>query len=64
MAQTLANIGVEILSTGGTEKALRNANIPVTNVSDYTQFPEIMGPCEDDQSTHRRRYTWTSGYTF
>ena len=41
-AQTLANIGVEILSTGGTAKALRNANIPVTDVSDYTQFPEIM----------------------
>ena len=42
LAQTLANIGVEILSTGGTAKALRNANIPVTDVSDYTQFPEIM----------------------
>ena len=41
-AQTLANLGVEILSTGGTAKALRNANIPVTDVSDYTQFPEIM----------------------
>ena len=41
-SQTLANIGVEILSTGGTAKALRNANIPVTDVSDYTQFPEIM----------------------
>jgi phosphoribosylaminoimidazolecarboxamide formyltransferase/IMP cyclohydrolase len=41
-AQTLANIGVEILSTAGTAKALRNANIPVTDVSDYTQFPEIM----------------------
>ena len=42
MAQTLANLGVEILSTGGTANALRNANIPVTDVSDYTQFPEIM----------------------
>ena len=42
LAQTLANLGVEILSTGGTAKALRNANIPVTDVSDYTQFPEIM----------------------
>ena len=35
--------GVEILSTGGTAKELRKANIPVTDVSDYTQFPEIMG---------------------
>ena len=43
MAQSLVGIGVEILSTGGTAKVLRKANIPVTDVSDYTQFPEIMG---------------------
>ena len=43
MAQSLLDLGVEILSTGGTEKVLRKANIPVINVSDYTQFPEIMG---------------------
>ena len=42
LAQILVNLGVEILSTGGTAKALRNANIPITDVSDYTQFPEIM----------------------
>jgi phosphoribosylaminoimidazolecarboxamide formyltransferase/IMP cyclohydrolase len=41
-AQTLHNHGVEILSTGGTAKVLRDANIPVTDVSDYTKFPEIM----------------------
>ncbi len=41
-AQSLSGFGVEILSTGGTAKALRDANIPVTDVSDYTQFPEIM----------------------
>jgi phosphoribosylaminoimidazolecarboxamide formyltransferase/IMP cyclohydrolase len=34
--------GVEILSTGGTAKALRDAGIAVTEVSDHTGFPEIM----------------------
>ena len=34
--------GVEILSTGGTAKQLRNAGIPVIEVSDYTGFPEIL----------------------
>ena len=43
MAQSLVGLDVEILSTGGTAKVLRKANIPVTDVSDYTQFPEIMG---------------------
>lgn len=42
LAQSLTNLGVEILSTGGTAKALRDADIPVTDVSDYTKFPEIM----------------------
>ena len=42
LAQSLHNLGVEILSTGGTAKSLRNANIPVTDVSEYTKFPEIM----------------------
>ena len=42
LAQALNNLGIEILSTGGTAKALRSANVPVSDVSDYTQFPEIM----------------------
>ncbi len=33
---------VEILSTGGTAKSLREAGIPVTEVADYTGFPEIF----------------------
>ena len=33
---------IEILSTGGTAKALRDAGIAVTEVSDHTGFPEIM----------------------
>ncbi|WP_417577992.1 IMP cyclohydrolase, partial [Phascolarctobacterium succinatutens] len=34
--------GVEIISTGGTMKAIKEAGIPVTYVSDVTGFPEIM----------------------
>ncbi len=42
LAQFLHEIGVEIISTGGTMKALQDAGIPVTYVSDVTGFPEIM----------------------
>ncbi|MBX6746937.1 MAG: bifunctional phosphoribosylaminoimidazolecarboxamide formyltransferase/IMP cyclohydrolase, partial [Acetobacteraceae bacterium] len=38
----LAGRGVEILSTGGTAKALREAGIPVKDVSEHTGFPEIL----------------------
>ncbi|MFQ6607152.1 MAG: bifunctional phosphoribosylaminoimidazolecarboxamide formyltransferase/IMP cyclohydrolase [Fidelibacterota bacterium] len=41
-ATGLANLDVEILSTGGTAKRLQSAGIPITRVSDYTGFPEIM----------------------
>lgn len=41
-ARALAEHGVEILSTGGTAKALREAGIAVKEVSDHTGFPEIM----------------------
>ena len=43
IANLLAASDVEILSTGGTKQALRESGVPVTNVSDYTNFPEIMG---------------------
>lgn len=39
----LMNAHVEILSTGSTAKTLRAAGIDVTEVGDYTGFPEIMG---------------------
>jgi phosphoribosylaminoimidazolecarboxamide formyltransferase/IMP cyclohydrolase len=42
LAQFLNAQGIEILSTGGTAKALRDATIPVIEVSDHTGFPEIM----------------------
>ncbi|MGZ8190368.1 MAG: bifunctional phosphoribosylaminoimidazolecarboxamide formyltransferase/IMP cyclohydrolase [Methylococcaceae bacterium] len=38
----LNQLGIEILSTGGTAKTLAEHNIPVTEVSDYTGFPEMM----------------------
>ncbi len=41
-ARDLAALGVEILSTGGTAKKLRDAGLPVTEVADYTGFPEIL----------------------
>ena len=41
-ARALAGRGTEILSTGGSAKALRDAGVPVKDVSDHTGFPEIM----------------------
>ena len=42
LGKFLSEKGVEIISTGGTTKALRDAGVPVTYVSDVTGFPEIM----------------------
>ncbi len=42
LAKALQNHGVELLSTGGTAKLLRENNINVTEVSEFTDFPEIM----------------------
>ncbi len=41
-ARTLHSLGVEIISTGGTMKTLKEAGIPVIYVSEITGFPEIM----------------------
>ena len=41
-AKVLTDIGVEILSTGGTAKALSDVGIHVKPVSEHTGFPEIM----------------------
>lgn len=41
-AKKLAGFGCELLSTGGTAKALRDAGLKVIDVSDYTGFPEMM----------------------
>ncbi len=42
LAQKLHEAGVEIVSTGGTMRAIKEAGIPVLYVSDVTGFPEIM----------------------
>jgi phosphoribosylaminoimidazolecarboxamide formyltransferase / IMP cyclohydrolase len=41
-ASALSGFGVQILSTGGTASALRDGGLSVTDVSDYTGFPEMM----------------------
>ncbi len=41
-ARGLSNLGVEILSTGGTSRLLRENSIPVKEVSEYTGFPEML----------------------
>jgi phosphoribosylaminoimidazolecarboxamide formyltransferase/IMP cyclohydrolase len=42
LARRLAAANIDILSTGGSAKALRDAGIPVRDVGDLTGFPEIM----------------------
>jgi phosphoribosylaminoimidazolecarboxamide formyltransferase/IMP cyclohydrolase len=42
LARALAQTGAEILSTGGTARALRDAGLTVIDVSDHTGFPEIL----------------------
>lgn len=42
LCRQLSELGVEILSTGGTAKALRGAEIPVIDVAEYTGSPEVM----------------------
>jgi phosphoribosylaminoimidazolecarboxamide formyltransferase / IMP cyclohydrolase len=42
LARRLAKLGVEILSTGGTAKSLREAGVAVRDVSDFTGFPEML----------------------
>lgn len=42
-ASGLSNLGWDLLASGGTAKLLRENNIPVTEVADYTKSPEILG---------------------
>ena len=41
-AQRMAALGIELLSTGGTAKFLRENGVPVVEISAYTGFPEIL----------------------
>src|SRR5260370_42579503 len=42
-AEALAAAGAELISTGGTAKALRAGGLKVTDLSAYTGFPEMLG---------------------
>lgn len=42
-AKELKKFDIEIISTGGTAKSLADSGVSVTQISDYTGFPEIMG---------------------
>src|SRR2546426_4459311 len=42
LAQTLAAAGVELISTGGTARALREAGLKITDLGAYTGFPEML----------------------
>jgi phosphoribosylaminoimidazolecarboxamide formyltransferase / IMP cyclohydrolase len=41
-ARALADFGVGLLSTGGTAKLLKKSGLPVTEIGDYTEFPEML----------------------
>ena len=41
-AKSLTQLDYELYSTGGTKRALEEANVTVKSVSELTQFPEIM----------------------
>lgn len=43
LAKQLHELGIKLLATGKTASLLREQHLPVTEVSEYTQFPEIMG---------------------
>ncbi|HBH02265.1 MAG TPA: bifunctional phosphoribosylaminoimidazolecarboxamide formyltransferase/inosine monophosphate cyclohydrolase, partial [Candidatus Rokubacteria bacterium] len=42
LARGLAALGVEILSTGGTARLLRESGVPVRDVAEVTGFPEML----------------------
>ncbi|GIW46755.1 MAG: bifunctional purine biosynthesis protein PurH [Deltaproteobacteria bacterium] len=42
-ARELKELGIEILSTGGTAKLLKDAGVNVVDISEYTQSPELLG---------------------
>ena len=41
-ARELAVLGIELVSTGGTSRALKNAGVPVVEISELTGFPEML----------------------
>ncbi|KAJ1907454.1 bifunctional phosphoribosylaminoimidazolecarboxamide formyltransferase/IMP cyclohydrolase, partial [Coemansia sp. S17] len=43
LAKNLHELGVELVASGGTSKAIREAGLPVKDVSDITKAPEMLG---------------------
>lgn len=41
-AEKLVELGVEIISTGGTKAAFEQAGVPVTGIEEVTEFPEML----------------------
>src|SRR5512143_2939075 len=41
-AKQLAGLGVELISTGGTARLLRDSGVPVKDISELTGFPEML----------------------
>ena len=41
-ARSLSAMGVEILSTGGTARTIRDAGVPVKDITEFTGFPEML----------------------
>src|SRR4029079_7162743 len=41
-ARGLARLGIKLLSTGGTAQTLARAGLPVTEIGEYTGFPEML----------------------
>ncbi len=42
LAKTFVQFGIELLSTGGTARMLKDAGLPVTEIEEYTGFPEML----------------------
>ncbi len=43
LAQSLHDLGVELISSGGTAKVIAEAGVPVTDVAEFTGFPPMLG---------------------
>jgi phosphoribosylaminoimidazolecarboxamide formyltransferase/IMP cyclohydrolase len=62
-ARGLAELGIELVSTGGTAQELRDAGLPVRAIEDLTGFPEIMGGRVKTLHPKLMRACWPCGTT-
>jgi len=59
LGHALARHGVELVSTGGTAKALRDAGLDVRDISDLTGFPEMMDGRVKRTASARSTWSWS-----